>query len=132
MQRFPMLSTFLFLSQIVALLLPPPPLTALLHNFLLRNVMRFFGSQLLVVAFLKLIDISFALQSHDLDQRHNLVDCRVHRYCLIPLKVTFDNFSSQSFFQVEVRVLLVTPSYVFSIILRQARCGSNIFKTLLE
>ncbi|GBN35082.1 hypothetical protein AVEN_60475-1 [Araneus ventricosus] len=28
---------------------------------------------------------------HDLGQRHNLIDYRLHRYCLKPLKVTFDN-----------------------------------------
>ncbi|GBN56897.1 hypothetical protein AVEN_46554-1 [Araneus ventricosus] len=50
-----------------------------------------FGGQLLAVVVLKLIDIIFHFQSHDFDQRHNLVDCRLHRYCLKPLKVIFDN-----------------------------------------
>ncbi|GBO20136.1 hypothetical protein AVEN_48738-1 [Araneus ventricosus] len=44
------------------------------------------------VVSLRLIDIiTIHLQSHDLGQRHNLVDSRLHRYCLKPLEVTFDN-----------------------------------------
>ncbi|GBO15826.1 hypothetical protein AVEN_211407-1 [Araneus ventricosus] len=39
-----------------------------------------------------LIDIiTNHLQSHDLGQRHNLVDRRLYSYCLKSLEVTFDN-----------------------------------------
>ncbi|GBM56426.1 hypothetical protein AVEN_56111-1 [Araneus ventricosus] len=50
---------------------------------------KLFSGQLLAEVFLKLIDIIF--HSHELGQRHNLVDCRLHKYCLKPLKVTFGN-----------------------------------------
>ncbi|GBM68453.1 hypothetical protein AVEN_5172-1 [Araneus ventricosus] len=97
---------------IVALLLPPPPLTSSPPQLL--AVSKHFGSQVFAVVFLNLIDIIFHLQSHDLGQRHNFVQCRLHRYCLRsdlrsgngdvmwrssssgryclrPFKVTFDN-----------------------------------------
>ncbi|GBO01178.1 hypothetical protein AVEN_181021-1 [Araneus ventricosus] len=50
----------------------------------LRNLL---GGQLLAVGFLKLIDIIFHLQTHDLCQRHNFVDNSFHRPYL---KLTID------------------------------------------
>ncbi|GBL73812.1 hypothetical protein AVEN_163345-1 [Araneus ventricosus] len=51
-----------------------------------------FITQLLAVSYLKLIDIVLIYpQSHDLSQRHNLIDCRLHRYSLKSIKITFDN-----------------------------------------
>ncbi|GBM45991.1 hypothetical protein AVEN_82157-1, partial [Araneus ventricosus] len=47
--------------------------------------------QFLAGVFLKLINIIFHLQSLDLGQRHNPINCRLHRNCLKPLNVTFDN-----------------------------------------
>ncbi|GBM07582.1 hypothetical protein AVEN_230021-1 [Araneus ventricosus] len=50
------------------------------------------SSNLRTWLFHKITDIILLLlQSHDLRQRHNLVDYKLHSYCLKPLKVTFDN-----------------------------------------
>ncbi|GBM49340.1 hypothetical protein AVEN_148669-1 [Araneus ventricosus] len=90
-------SLLLYWKIVALLLLSPLPINShsQLLSFLLWNTMqfhKFFGGQLLAVLFLKLIDIILIhLQSHDLGQRHNLVDYRPHRYCLKPLKVTLDN-----------------------------------------
>ncbi|GBO41039.1 hypothetical protein AVEN_239978-1 [Araneus ventricosus] len=52
----------------------------------------FFSGQLLTVLYHKLIDIILIrLLSIDLGQTNNLVDYRLHRYCLKALKVAFDN-----------------------------------------
>ncbi|GBN74579.1 hypothetical protein AVEN_137737-1 [Araneus ventricosus] len=53
---------------------------------------KLFGGQFLAVLFHKFIDIIvIPMQSLDLGQRRNLVDYRLHRYCLKPFKVIFDN-----------------------------------------
>ncbi|GBL96112.1 hypothetical protein AVEN_104343-1 [Araneus ventricosus] len=84
-----------------------------------------FGGQPLVVLFNKLIDIiAIHLQSPDLGQKHNLVEHRLSDSSMSHSTTLAD----QSFFQAEVRVLLVTPSHAFSIILKQESGGdiSNI------
>ncbi|GBO38379.1 hypothetical protein AVEN_114721-1 [Araneus ventricosus] len=80
-----------------------------------------FGGQLLIVFFHKLIDIiAIHLQSPDLGQRHDLVNYRIRRVTVSDsLMPNSTALSDQSFFQEEMRILLVTPSHAFSIILRQ-------------
>ncbi|GBN12474.1 hypothetical protein AVEN_118302-1 [Araneus ventricosus] len=67
-----------------------------------------FGGQFLAVALLKINDIIFHLQSHDLLKRH-IVDCRLHRYFLKLPNSQWIKISSPSFFQAEVTFLLVNP-----------------------
>ncbi|GBN02477.1 hypothetical protein AVEN_20777-1 [Araneus ventricosus] len=107
MQEFPLLSVFLFVA--------PEDCCFVVTSFdkvssttsCREAQYNFFGGQFLAVVFLKLINSIFHHQSRDLGQRRNLVDCRLPRYWPKPLKDRFDN-AFQSFFQEEVRVLLVT------------------------
>ncbi|GBN52162.1 hypothetical protein AVEN_117012-1 [Araneus ventricosus] len=76
---------------------------------------KFFGGQLLVVLFHKLIDIiAIHLQSPDLGQRHS--DHGVLSRTPLSHSATL---SDQRVFQAEESVLLVTPFHAFPIILRQ-------------
>ncbi|GBN37676.1 hypothetical protein AVEN_77486-1 [Araneus ventricosus] len=72
---------------------------------------KLFYGQLLAVLFHKLIDIIvIQLYSHDLDQRHNLADFRLHRYVSENPQTHSTMLSGQSPYQAEVRVLLVSSS----------------------
>ncbi|GBM91217.1 hypothetical protein AVEN_211509-1 [Araneus ventricosus] len=95
-----MLSAFLLLCQeIIALLLPPPSLINSLPQLLaVKHNEIPLGLRWLALgcANFQFIDIILIhLQSHNLGQRHDVVDCRLHRQCLKSLKVTFENALQQ-------------------------------------
>ncbi|GBM24025.1 hypothetical protein AVEN_33987-1 [Araneus ventricosus] len=58
-------------------------------------------------------------QSPDLGQRHNIVDYKAPQALSQTPQCHITTLSRQSFFQADVRVLLVTPSHAFPIIFRQ-------------
>ncbi|GBM49168.1 hypothetical protein AVEN_148088-1 [Araneus ventricosus] len=99
------------------------------YTFSCCETRKLFGGQLLTIVFLRFIYIISHLQSHDLGQRHHLIDGRLHRYYLDSLKVTFDNAARPKLLP-RRRVILVTSSHVFSKTCGRQRSESDISEAL--
>ncbi|GBN62496.1 hypothetical protein AVEN_161547-1 [Araneus ventricosus] len=111
-----------------AFLLPRPPLT----NSLPQLFLWAFRWPALGCGLSQAHRYNFTPQFHDSSQRLNFIDCRLHRYCLKPPKVTFNNALQSNLLQRRSEGSHGDPSHVFSMIFKRITMQSDISKTLSE